>query len=646
MRVLLVEDSLGDAVLVRQSLEAGIKALQFSHVADLSGAVRLLDEAPFDAVLADFSLPRIGGLDVICRIVAAAKSVPVIAMGDSRDKCHAQAAIQNGAQDFLLKEPYLYPALPRILTYAIERSRMLERQLTLVRERDIVEGLMSAVLLVSRECIGFLDRRGAFELASPALCRLTGYSASALIGKPLTTILTPANPETVKKMLVSGAQEQVTVESFAVAILTKDGSRLPVMLSVTAVRLSDIGDHFVVKVDPEDTAGGSLAVSSESALRERLSECGGKVVANHMEMIGLGRIKDELGPNWPKYAKRIEEVAVRIITSHLEPEAVFEKIGDGEFLVCFASLSESDAAFKARAITRQIQEKILGGDDGSGISAEILADAAEIRSETISAELSEEDLASDQSIASLVKQKMAEERKSLRKHASATFRALAEHYKLGIAQSWTRYGKRGKLAVAVADADSRARIERLIMATGAAPNIVRDIDIIHLGRIATLLTDNLDPNLRLVLTEVSYHTVASPDTRQSFLESCHGLDDPIRERMAFLLKDIPIGTHEDQISRCLEDLSPFSGAQAVQFNLHQLMRTELGALATKLFVLSYDAVQPILYGQNKQSAEKFEGKLSEGRFMVLGVPDAERAKHLKRFRIDAYTLDPSQLRTV
>src|SRR5437870_3208090 len=120
-RVLLVEDSPTQARVTAQALEQA--GFDVTHVERLSEAVARLGSAGFDVVLLDLMLPDASGLETFTRVHAAARRVPIVVFSGLDDEALALTALQQGAQDYLVKAQVNNSWLVRSLRYAIERRR-------------------------------------------------------------------------------------------------------------------------------------------------------------------------------------------------------------------------------------------------------------------------------------------------------------------------------------------------------------------------------------------------------------------------------------------------------------------------------------------------------------------------------------------
>jgi len=131
VRVLLVEDSAGDARLARamldeaygQGLGPGFVA---TRVARLGETLTALARERFDVVLLDLLLPDSSGLDTLTAVLQHAGVTPVVVMSGMEDYRISLEAVKAGAQDYLVKGHVDEYSLPRVIQYAIERGRLQE----------------------------------------------------------------------------------------------------------------------------------------------------------------------------------------------------------------------------------------------------------------------------------------------------------------------------------------------------------------------------------------------------------------------------------------------------------------------------------------------------------------------------------------
>ena len=125
MRMLLVEDNPGDARLVREMCrEQGLSTDGLASVDSMSGAEAHLANHEVDLILLDLGLPDAQGLDAVRRAHAAAPRVPLVVLTGLDDEAVAVQALQQGAQDYLIKGQLETRGLMRALRYAIERKTM------------------------------------------------------------------------------------------------------------------------------------------------------------------------------------------------------------------------------------------------------------------------------------------------------------------------------------------------------------------------------------------------------------------------------------------------------------------------------------------------------------------------------------------
>jgi diguanylate cyclase (GGDEF)-like protein len=155
--LLLIEDNPGDARLFREMLEEqGSRDFELAHVERMCDAEKHLAEHKVDIILLDLGLPDEQGLKAIRRAHAATPGVPLVVLTGLDDETLAVQALQQGAQDYLVKGQIEARGLLRALRYAVERKSM-EEALHVEKERmahsaahDFLTSLPNRMLLNDR----------------------------------------------------------------------------------------------------------------------------------------------------------------------------------------------------------------------------------------------------------------------------------------------------------------------------------------------------------------------------------------------------------------------------------------------------------------------------------------------------------------
>ncbi len=148
--VLLIEDNEVDARFTQDLLaEWSIEEFQITHVKTLSEGLVLLSQNRFDAILLDLSLPDAFGLPTVRQVHETNPYIPLVVMSVVSDQALALQAVQQGAQDYLVKGQGHPELLARAVRYAIERKRTEER-LTYLAQYDHLTGLVNRSLFRDR----------------------------------------------------------------------------------------------------------------------------------------------------------------------------------------------------------------------------------------------------------------------------------------------------------------------------------------------------------------------------------------------------------------------------------------------------------------------------------------------------------------
>jgi diguanylate cyclase (GGDEF)-like protein/PAS domain S-box-containing protein len=129
LRLLLVEDNPGDVRLFKEYLKRSPHPEDFQLDCDSSvkDCLKRLHRDPMDLVLLDLSLPDGTGLDTLQRIHNEKPEVPIIILTGNQDSSLALESLQNGAQDYLIKNQMDSDLLVRSIRYSVERFHLFKK---------------------------------------------------------------------------------------------------------------------------------------------------------------------------------------------------------------------------------------------------------------------------------------------------------------------------------------------------------------------------------------------------------------------------------------------------------------------------------------------------------------------------------------
>jgi len=180
-RVLLVEDDPTYARVLRSTLIFGSAGPWEVEVCGrMASALARLAAGGVDAVLLDMGLPDAEGVDGVQDMCSAFPAVPVLVLTATEDDAVGLAAVQAGAQDYLVKGQVETNLLPRSIRYAVERKRTAD---TLRQLEKAVHTMQLGVTVT--------DAAGRILYVNQAEADMHGYAVEELLGRDARS-LSPA----------------------------------------------------------------------------------------------------------------------------------------------------------------------------------------------------------------------------------------------------------------------------------------------------------------------------------------------------------------------------------------------------------------------------------------------------------------------
>jgi PAS domain S-box-containing protein len=336
LNILLVEDNPGDVRLLRETLrDTASTRCKIVSAMSLAMAIDTLSKGAlpsFDAILLDLSLTDSQGLDTLVRLRSKAGNIPIVILTGLDDETLGSIAMQQGAQDYIIKGQTDRNLLLRSIRYAIERERtetalrqaklgleqrviertcdlqlandQLERELA-ERQRTetalkISQARFAGILDIASDGIIAIDVDRQITLFNRGAEQIFGYTAIEAIGRSLDLVL----PE--KSICIDGDCPGVGSENPGqppkrslqqVIGRRRDGSVFPAEVSTSSLNL---GSEQVCTIVLRDITERQQA---ENALQDALEK-----LNLHFENSPLGVVEwdsDFRAARWSAMAEKI-----------------------------------------------------------------------------------------------------------------------------------------------------------------------------------------------------------------------------------------------------------------------------------------------------------------------------------------------------
>lgn len=371
--LLLVEDNLGDARLLREMFnEEGAHQTEMTHAQCMKDAERHLAEREVDIILLDLGLPDVEGVTAVQRIRAAAPRVPLVVLTGRDDEALAALALQEGAQDYLIKGQIDSRGLLRALRYAIERKTMEE---ALFVEKERAQVTLNSI----GDAVVCTDMSGNITFLNFVAEKMTGWAWQEAAGRPMLEVLQildagSREPAPHPINVAVGVDRTVRLSSNCI-LVRRDGFETPIEDSVAPIHDREGKETGAVIIFRDvSTARAMAAQMTHSAqhdfltglpnrmlLNDRVTQAivlaprhSKKVAVLFLDLDGFKHINDSLGH--PTGDKLLQSIAKRLVACVRSSDTVSRQGGD-EFVVLLSEMEQSeDAAISALRILQAVAE--------------------------------------------------------------------------------------------------------------------------------------------------------------------------------------------------------------------------------------------------------------------------------------------------
>jgi len=263
-KLLIVDDHEHNLFTLRSLIQAHMDVEILEAISGRQALEIATHEPGIDLIVLDVQMPELDGFQTasMLKVRKKTRDIPVIFLTAAyKTADFQQKGYEVGAADYLLKPIEDNQLINKISTYfrLIEKEREMNR----VLEQKVAERTaelhqakqhLENIIDYMGEALLVLDRDGLIQSTNPAAQRMLDYSATALVGMSIGDVFEEEGDEEAGAFMGTWLEALVRVgvlSQIEARFITKEGRRLPILLSRTAVKdeQGEISDIICIAKD-------------------------------------------------------------------------------------------------------------------------------------------------------------------------------------------------------------------------------------------------------------------------------------------------------------------------------------------------------------------------------------------------------------
>ena len=407
--------------------------------------------------------------------------------------------------------------------------------------------------------------------------------------------------------------------------------------------------------DGPAVAGGAAGRSIEQRLRDAVKDGPARLVAGRVQLLGLDDIKAGLGDRWHRHSSIVFDLIEQTIKKRLAPADVYQRDGNDNFTICFAQLSESEAAFKARAIADEVRTKILGKDLGAG-AAPLTAEAdafmdevsgktsgrpsLDVRGEAHEVELSSDEVSDSDDLLGLLTSRLsaAAERASMKERA--TLIEVAQRARVRLQPVEKHDGGATPFQFAEFDQDTQAKIEALRSLRPASEDLVRDLDVLMVSKVAEEIFRRPPGKGVILIANIHFSTLEAKRRLEHLKTICNTLTEPARAALIFNIVGIPSDLLPAKVAEHFFSIRHFSRAMMAQCESLALGSIDPVMLRTPVLTFrAWDFGKLLAHDPGAVAGFLKQIHRQKRKLLVYGISDTRETAQLRSLGVDLVCRD-------
>lgn len=310
---------------------------------------------------------------------------------------------------------------------------------------------------------------------------------------------------------------------------------------------------------------------------------GSPVLAGAVQLIGLQKLQQQLGPAWDDIARQAYDIADTVIKRNLSEADVYERYDDETYIVCFADLDRAHAELKARRIVDSIKLALLEA-------------ASEVRHLEVAqsvAEVPDEELvfAEDESFIDALAGSLRKVRSEVDEAHQTWRRILLRDASIVHSPIWSPKNRTVLMCRSLLDDLTGKAALRRIQALSVPDDLrstLADVDCVILDRAVRAFHELIQREERIIaVVPVNFQTLNEKITRESYLRLCRDMPSSYGQFLMMEVHGLSPGVPTSRTMELCQYLRPYCKgiiieAPALEWGIARLDATSIYAVSVQL----------------------------------------------------------------
>ncbi len=227
IRIMLVEDNPGDALIINEMLKEiyndQFKLVHFKRVDE--GLKHIKED--FDIMLLDLNLPDSHGVETFKTMNSHLPELPIIILTGLTDEDLAVNIVSEGAQDYLVKGQINKQLLSRSIKYSIERKNIeIELRKSEEKYKEMVEKIQTGLFVI--------DSNNKITYINNQMAGMLGYTIEDMINQDVFRFIQKKSKKVFKNHL--NIDNRSIGQNYEIQFITKDRSPIWVLISTSPLQ--------------------------------------------------------------------------------------------------------------------------------------------------------------------------------------------------------------------------------------------------------------------------------------------------------------------------------------------------------------------------------------------------------------------------